>query len=124
MPPDWRHELAADDLDVRGDEITVHFREGRTQRVRIVEAADAWHLTSVCARRRHVIDEEGLVERVWEQNARASLVGLRLDSRDRLIGELVLPKVGLTADELREAVRMLARECDRMEFVVTGRDVE
>ena len=125
MPPDWRRELLADDLHIDDDtHITVSFPSGRTQRVRCEEQPDAWRLTSTCARRRHVIDDEGLAERIWEQNAHTPLVGLRIDSRDRLVGAVVLPKAGLTADEMGAAIRMLARECDRVEFVVTGRDVE
>jgi hypothetical protein len=35
-----------------------------------------------------------------------------------------MPREGLTADEFRETVRTLAAEADRVEYLLTGDDVE
>ena len=51
-------------------------------------------------------------------------VGLRIDDKNRLVGELWLPKVDLTSDEFQFGVRTVAIECDRFEYELTGADRE
>jgi hypothetical protein len=52
------------------------------------------------------------------------LVGFRIDRQHRLVGEAWIPKAGLVAEEFQLYVRMLAAECDRFEYALTGKDVE
>ena len=58
------------------------------------------------------------------RNRTAALVGFRIDNRSRLVGEAWVSKSGLTTEEFELYVRNLAAECDRFEFVLTGRDAE
>jgi hypothetical protein len=44
--------------------------------------------------------------------------------KDRLIAECHVPKHGLTEDEFQFYLRTIAIEADRLEFLLTGRDVE
>jgi hypothetical protein len=50
-------------------------------------------------------------------------VGFRFDHRDRLIGECILPLAGLDAEEFALCARAVAAECDRYEYLLTGKDV-
>jgi hypothetical protein len=58
----------------------------------------------------------------WERNRTSDLVGFKIDGRKCLIGEACVPTAGLTADEWGTHVRHVARTCDRMEYLLTGRD--
>ena len=61
---------------------------------------------------------------VWLRNRATALVGFRIDSRGRLVGEALVPKAGLTAEEFQIYVRAVAVQCDRLEYLLTGRDQE
>ena len=52
------------------------------------------------------------------------MIEFRVDRRGRLVGEAWVPKPGLDADEFLLYVRRVAEECDRFEYILTGRDVE
>ena len=42
----------------------------------------------------------------------------------RLVAESLVPKAGLTAEEFQLYARTVARESDRFEFELTGKDIE
>ena len=51
-------------------------------------------------------------------------MGFRIDHRGRVVGEAWVPKAGLSAAEFQLYLRTAAVECDRFEYVLTGRDAE
>ena len=61
---------------------------------------------------------------LWQRNRTTSLVGFRIDARDRVLGETHVPAEGLTPAEFMLYLKTIAEECDRLEWVLTGRDVE
>ena len=60
----------------------------------------------------------------WKINRFRELVGFKEADRGRIDGESWVPRAGLTAEEWRVHVFTLARACDRLEYLWTGRDVE
>lgn len=60
----------------------------------------------------------------WRKNALSELVGFGFDGDDNLIGIIEQPKVSLDPEELVTYVEAVARECDRLEYALTGQDVE
>lgn len=60
----------------------------------------------------------------WRRNRASMLVGFRVDRQNRLIAEVVVPKIGLTQEEFAAYLHAVASEADRMELVLTGRDVQ
>ena len=50
-------------------------------------------------------------------------MGFRVDQK-RLIAEAIAPTMGLTETEFLVYLRAVAAEADRMELVLTGRDVQ
>jgi hypothetical protein len=115
---------ACDDLAVRGDLVEVALPDGRAHRVSVEQTGHGLTLTARVATRGAVaaIEEPELF--VWERNRVTQLVGFRIDKHDLLLGESWVPESGLTADELVFYVRHLAAECDRLEALLTGADVE
>ncbi|MFH1144516.1 MAG: hypothetical protein V1774_08245 [Candidatus Eisenbacteria bacterium] len=65
-----------------------------------------------------------LVYRVWRKNAEKQLVAFAFDGRDRLIGLVEHPIATMSPAELAFYVELLARECDRFEYVLRGEDEE
>ena len=64
------------------------------------------------------------LSRIWKRNRATQLVGFRIDDRSRLVAEAWVLKIGVTPEEFQLYVRTVAKESDRFEFLLTGRDVE
>jgi hypothetical protein len=60
----------------------------------------------------------------WRRNRASMLVGFRVDRQNRLVAEAVAPKIGLTQDEFVTYLHAVASEADRMELILTGRDIQ
>ena len=58
----------------------------------------------------------------WTRNRSSDLVGFKLDSRGRLVGEAWIPSAGLDADEWRSWLHAVATGCDRLEYLLSGKD--
>ena len=63
-----------------------------------------------------------LARLAWQRNAEQQLVTFAFDKRDRLVGVIRHPVEHLDAAELELYIRTLARECDRFEYLLSGRD--
>jgi len=120
---DWRKLARAIRIKLEGDEMVVDLAASRTHRVKVFEEGDHLRFRGIVATPSRIDDLARETRRAWEHNRRDSLVGFRFDHRDRLVGECLVPLAGLTADELAVCARAVAAECDRYEYLLTGRDV-
>jgi hypothetical protein len=107
-----------------GDEIEVRFADDRHHRVRVDDEGDAFRVVGVVARRGALEKLENIALQAWRRNRSTQLVGFRRDDRGRLVGEAWVPKAGLSGEEFATYVRQVAAECDRLEYLLTGRDTE
>jgi len=129
---DLKGLLTAADFMVKGRTVTVSFPNDRKHKVSLAEGSDSWDLTGLVLSPDAVSDRFGdddsarldVALRAWRRNQTARLCGFRLDASGALVGEATVPKIGLTAEELRERVRALARACDLLEAHLTGEDAE
>lgn len=124
MSREWTRWCKGAGLSVDGDTIEVRFADERHQRVRVLDEGDSLRVIGVVARRGVVDGLENIALRSWSRNRATQLVGFRLDDRGRLVGESWIPKAGLSGEELIMYVRQVAAECDRLEYLLTGRDME
>ena len=124
MVDEWSRLCRAADLRPNGKYVDVEFLSGRRHRVSVTDESDLLRLTGIVVRRAVVAAYPDLPIVAWTRNRATALVGFRIDESGRLIGEASVPKVGLTAAELQALVRTVAAECDRFEYLLTGRDVE
>jgi hypothetical protein len=108
---------------------TIRVKLGRTsreQRVRLSLDRDQYVFTSVVlgsaavTRRRKRWDQLALL--AWQRNAQHQLVTFAFDRHDRLVGQIRHPKEDLDLEEVELYVNVLARDCDRFEYLLTGRD--
>jgi hypothetical protein len=104
--------------------VEVRFEDGRRHRVTIEDCGDQYRLSAFVVRQAVVNRMPKLAMNAWSRNLSTPLVCFLIDRRGRLVGEAWVPKVRLCADEFQLYVRTLAVECDRYEYVLTGRDVE
>lgn len=126
MAAEWQRLVRGREFDAGDDGVLVRLGV-RSQQLSVVDEGESYLLTTVVARARIVrglgsIDD--LLLRAWRRNRVTPLVGFRLDSRERLVAEAWVPKLGLTPEEFQMYLRTVARESDRMEFELTGEDVE
>lgn len=102
--------------------------ESRRHQVRLVDEGDQVRMEATIATRSHVArmghDEFSIYRWAWRRNRGNAIVGFRVDHRERLIAEAVAPKIGLTDAEFETYLVAVAAEADRMELVLTGRDVQ
>ncbi len=124
MATEWHKLCRGARLDLDGEDVLVSFENGRKHRVRVREMEDVFELHAVVARAAAVRDVADLPIRIWRHNRAAQLVSFRIDARDRVYAEGWVPKAGVTAEEFQLVLRRVAAESDRLEFLLTGRDVE
>ena len=60
----------------------------------------------------------------WRMNRYRELVGFKIGEYGRVIGECWVPKIDITSEEWKTYVVNLAKACDRLEYLWTGKDVE
>ena len=65
-----------------------------------------------------------LAYRAWRKNDLKEIVTFSFDRRHRLIGVIEQPAETLDREELVLYISTLARECDRFEYKLLGRDRE
>lgn len=128
---EWHRLCLADDVAIDGDTVTLTFRSERTQRVKVEAREHDYRLTSTvvgAAARRGVEERLGpdgaarLALRVFERNRSAPLVGFRIAASGKLAAEAYCPIAGVTREEFLVYLRAVAREADRMEYLLTGQD--
>lgn len=124
MAGSWKSMARAADLRVQGEQIEVRFTDGRGHRVEVSDVGEAYELKAVVVRRAVVEADPELPAGIWKRNRATQLVGFRIDDRSRIVAEAWVPKIGVTPEEFQLYVRTLAKESDRYEFLLTGRDVE
>lgn len=123
MPTDWQRLVRGLRLTIKGDEVLVPLGATRQHWVKIYDEGEHLRLCGKVATSARIGNLAEETRRAWEYNRRDSLVGFRFDHRERLVGECLVPVAGLTADELELCVRAVAAECDRYEYLLTGKDV-
>jgi hypothetical protein len=123
----WLNALDRRQFDVTESSVTCWFGERGVSRkhvVRVQPLEDAVRLEATIASARVL---EGMVDDparwAWRRNRSSTLVGFRIHQK-RLVAEAVAPACGLTEAEFLVYLTAVAREADRMELVLTGRDVQ
>jgi hypothetical protein len=124
MSREWARLCKGAGFATSGDEIEVRFADERHHRVRVDDEGEAFRVVGVVARRAVVEGLENVALQAWRKNRSTQLVGFRLDDRGWLVGEAWIPKAGLSGEEFATYVRQVAAECDRLEYLLTGKDTE
>lgn len=124
MPtPEWRRLSREAGLALSGDTIDVGMQGGRRQQVFVEDTNPALiRVWSVAARPAMLAAVGGPDEYAWRRNRLSDLVGFKTDTRGRLIGEAWVPTEGLDASEWAIYVRAVAQACDRVEYLLSGKD--
>jgi hypothetical protein len=120
----WEKLANAKDIVIEPKGILVRFADGRSHRVMVIDQPDYWCLRGLIVRQASMaFDPEPLLAAAI-RNRQLRLCGLSVDERKNLWGQCLVPKAGLDADEFQLCARHLAAECDRLEYLLTGRDRE
>lgn len=106
--------------------VRVTFPNGRHQRVKVEREAEHYVLTSVVLGpvRTGAFDPVKLLPEIWDQNRTTDMVAFTLDKRGRLVGQIRQVAETLDVEELAAYLYWLARECDHLEYILTGKNLE
>jgi hypothetical protein len=108
-----------------GSEIRVPCGRERSHTVYVDDSnEDAIRLWSIVAARRDAQRVKNPALEGWRMNRYRELVGFKVVEKGKVIGESWVPRIGLTSEEWKTYVTTLARACDRLEYLWTGKDVE
>ena len=122
--PGWHLYVKAPDLAIDHRGLLVRFADGRSHRLRVIEQDSTWLLRGLVVRHARIGFDQFPALASAVKNRNYQLCGLRVDEMDRLIAECHIPKPGLRAAKFQLHARHLAGECDRLEYLITGRDRE
>ena len=103
------------------------WKSGRKQKVRFYRRNNMYIFYSVVVRAdyfRNAQLRREVAYRAWRKNALKDLVGFAFDEKRQLLGTIEQPVETLDHEELQLYIDVLAKECDRFEYVLTGRDIE
>lgn len=117
LPP--RYAIAAS-----SDVIDVTLAGTRHQRIAVARVGPYIRLSSVVMGATRV-ERQGLAKALlsaWQRNRAIDVVDFTLDAKRRLVGEIDALADTLDAAELAFYIERLATECDRLEYVSSGRD--
>ena len=120
---DWKALNRLTDLNVDSPFVDVLLSDGRKHRVEAVVTDDGVLLQAFAAKQSTVRSLPDLPLDLWMRNRTTALVSFRIDHRSRLVAECQVPVHGLTTEELAFCLRQVSIEADRLEFLLTGRDV-
>lgn len=102
---------------------------GRKQIVYIERDGSRYMLTSRVLGKQRVenfyekYSERGLALAVWNRNNHSGVVEFVFDDTGRLVGRIAQIRETLDREELLFYLQRLAQECDRFEYLLTGKDL-
>lgn len=111
-------------LSYQNGEATISFPTGRTQVVYIREANGRYQMTSRVLGSSRVANmgSAAVARMIWARNRSTDIVEFSIDESGRLIGRIEHLAESVDRAELETYLIALAQECDRFEYVLTGRD--
>lgn len=127
MSNDWRVFSEIAGFLTEDHTITFNLAQDRRQRVHIEDDREdgyikIWSVAAKSSALKEIQEEPELF--AWRRNRLSDLVGFKIDSKGRLIGEAWVPTAGLCAEEWGLYVKALAQSCDRLEYLLTGKDLQ
>lgn len=121
---EWQALCGGPGITLHPDHVLVTFENGRKHRVRVREADEYYAVHAVVLKSGPASELTDLPLRLWQHNRAAQLVSFRIDRYGRVYAEGWVPRAGITAEEFQLVVRRVAAESDRLEYMLTGKDVE
>jgi hypothetical protein len=119
---DW-HRLAGR-FEVGDDLVFVHVGADRSHIIQVEAHPDGWELSGMVTDEHRLERAELDAAELWRRNRLLNLVGYVVDQEGNARVTAWLPYAGTTPVEFQETVRQVAIEADRLEFYLTGQDVE
>ena len=112
-------------LQYKAGQARVSLPNGRRQTIAICRDGQWYRMSSTVLgpdKAAGFIDDGQGLWWIWQRNAHTDLVNFTLDKQGRLVGRVDQFAATMQEDELLFAISRLAIECDRLEYVLAGRD--
>jgi hypothetical protein len=112
-------------LQYKAGQARISLPNGRSQTVAICRDGQWYRMSSAvlgAVETARVIGDDHSFWWTWQRNAHTDLVNFTLDKQGRLVGRVDQLAATMQEDELLFAISRLAIECDRLEYLLVGRD--
>lgn len=99
----------------------------RQQKVNISRNSNLYEISSIVLRGKAIKNDKNLYDiayRAFRKNAHKELVNFSFDNNGNLVGLITQPVEYLHDAELKLYINVIAQECDRFEYKLTGEDKE
>lgn len=120
----WESLARARDIEIDSKGTLVRFSDGRSHHVTVIEHPDHFLLRGLVVREAATKFNPEPMLAAAIRNRQSRLYGLSVDEKGSLWGQCTVPRAGLNTSEFQLLIRYLAAECDRLEYLLTGRDRE
>ena len=111
-------------VSYKNGEAKMTFHNGRHQMVRIHLQEDRYVFVSPVLGRNRIkkMSPREIAEKMWDRNRHSDVVEFCIDKKGNLIGRVEHVAATLDPEELYFYLGRLAEECDRLEYLLTGKD--
>ncbi len=112
-------------LQYRAGQVQVLLPSGRSQNITITRDGLWYRMSSMVLgadTAAEFLEDSQSLWWVWRRNANVDIVNFTLDKQGRLVGRVDQIAATMQEAELLFAISRLAIECDRMEYILVGRD--
>jgi hypothetical protein len=120
------HDLPGTNLTISYTDgvATISFPNNRQQLIHVRRVDDCYQLTSriIGSTKAGSMAPADLARLIWDRNRSTDVVEFALDDSGRLVGRIEQVAETLNRNELEFYLTALAQECDRFEYLLTGRD--
>lgn len=105
--------------------LSVEFLSGRQQRIYIDRKGAYYKIWSISLHKSKVqeIGETKIIQDLWFKNRQTDVVGFCIDKKGRLVGSIQQLAEAIDKEELIFYIHILAKECDRLEYLFSGKDL-
>ncbi len=123
MSSKWVNWCEETDMSCQGSTVQVELSNKRYHRVEILEENDGITLEGKIHGSYNPENYREFVLSLWEKNRAIDICGFAFKSNGVIVGRAVVPTAGLTKILLQTYVRKVAVECDRLEYLLSGKDI-
>jgi hypothetical protein len=104
----------------------VIFSNKRRQVIAVDRQNEHYMMTSTALGRARVgrIGRSHILALIWKRNRETNVVAFSLDKQGRLVGQIEQLVETIDLKELAFYIELLARECDQLEYALSGKDLE
>ena len=120
---DWKQYCSNKQAyNIKGDVVTVELSKNRKHDIRVIELQHGYKLRGRVLEHKNCLPDIDIFKKIGEGNRNIYFAAFHFDNDRNVVGESWIPEESMSSENFLMQMKKLALECDRMEFVLTGKD--